>query len=76
MLPDYRGMGFAAEAALAVRDHALDDLALEALTAIVSPENASSIALIERLGLAFDRMITMPGDEQSIRLYQMRPGEE
>jgi RimJ/RimL family protein N-acetyltransferase len=76
MLPGYRGQGFAAEAAFAVRDHAFDDLALEALTAIVSPENAPSIALIEKLGLAFDRMITMPGDEQAIRLYQMRPGEE
>jgi RimJ/RimL family protein N-acetyltransferase len=76
VLPDYRGRGLAAEAAFAVRDHALDDLALEDLTAIVSPDNAPSIALIEKLGLTFDRMITMPGDEHAIRLYRLPPGEE
>lgn len=76
ILPDYRGQGFAEEAAIAVRDHAFGELAIDTLTAIVSPDNAPSIALIEKLGLAFDRMITMPGDEQAIRLYRMRPGEE
>ena len=76
ILPDYRGRGLAAEAAFAVRDHALDDLALDDLTAIVSPDNAPSIALIEKLGLTFDRMITMPGDEHAIRLYRLQPGEE
>lgn len=76
ILPDYRGQGLAGEAAFAVRDYALDDLALESLTAIVSPGNAPSIALIEKLGLAFDRMITMPGDDEAIRLYRTQPGEE
>jgi RimJ/RimL family protein N-acetyltransferase len=76
ILPDYRGKGLAAEAAFAVRDYALDDLALESLTAIVSPDNAPSIALIEKLGLSFDRMITMPGDDEAIRLYRTQRGEE
>jgi RimJ/RimL family protein N-acetyltransferase len=76
ILPDYRGRGLAEEAAVAVRDHAIDDLALETLTAIVSPDNAPSIALIEKLGLTFDRMITMPGDDEAIRLYRMHTGEE
>lgn len=76
ILPDYRGQGLAGEAAFAVRDYALDDLALESLTAIVSPDNGPSIALIEKLGLVFDRMITMPGDDDAIRLYRTQPGEE
>ena len=76
ILPEYRGQGLAGEAAFAVRDHALDDLAIDTLTAIVSPDNAPSIALIEKLGLTFDRMITMPGDDEAIRLYRLRPGEE
>lgn len=76
ILPDYRGRGLAGEAAFAVRDYARDDLALEALTAIVAPDNARSISLIEKLGLHFDSMITMPGDDQAIRLYRMDPGEE
>lgn len=74
ILPDFRGRGLAAEAAAAVRDHARKDLGLSALTAIVSPDNASSIALIERLGLTFDSMITMPGDDKAICLYRTQPG--
>ena len=76
ILPDFRGQGLAEEAAIAVRDHARDDLGLDWLTAIVSPDNPPSIALIEKLGLSFDRMITMPGDEQAIRLYRMKFGED
>lgn len=71
ILPAYCGKGLAAEAAIAVRDHARDDLSLHTLTAIVSPDNAPSIALIEKLGMTFDDMITMPGDEKAIRLYSM-----
>lgn len=76
ILPDYRHQGLAEEAAIAVRDHAREDLALRTLTALVSPDNAPSRALIERLGLTFDRMITMPGDEKAICLYRTNPGGE
>ena len=69
LLPDYRGTGLAREASLAVIAHARDDLGLEELTAIVSPDNVPSIALIEKLGLSFSRMITMPGDDKEICLY-------
>ena len=75
ILPDYCGRGLAAEAAVAVRDHARDDLALETLTAIVSPGNAPSIALLEKLGMSFDSMITMPGDDDAIRLYRLNLAE-
>lgn len=71
VLPDYCGQGFAGEAAAAIVEHARRDLELEMLTAIVSPGNAASIGLIEKLGLRFEGMITMPGDETAIRLYRM-----
>ncbi len=70
-LPDYCGLGYTGEAARAVVAHARDDLELEVLTAIVSPGNAPSIGLIEKLGLSFDRMIRMPDDEEDICLYSM-----
>jgi RimJ/RimL family protein N-acetyltransferase len=72
LLPAYCGRGYAGEAALAVIDHARDELSLGALAAIVSPGNVPSVRLIEKLGLSFDRMITMPGDEQATCLYRMR----
>ena len=53
------------------RAHARDDLGLEEIAAIVSPENGPSIALIEKLGLSFAGMITMPGDDKEICLYGM-----
>ena len=69
LLPEHCGKGLAGEAASAVLAHARDDLHLDELTAIVSPGNAASIGLIEKLGLRFSRMIRMPGDEEAICLY-------
>lgn len=71
VLPDYCGKGFAGEAAAAVVDHARGELALPNITAIVSASNVPSIGLIEKLGLSFERMITMPGDGDAVRLYRM-----
>lgn len=72
LLPPYCGAGLASEAATAVVAHARDDLGIEILTAIVSPENAASIALIQKLGLSFERGITMPGEDDEISLYSMK----
>jgi RimJ/RimL family protein N-acetyltransferase len=69
VLPAYGGKGYAGEAASAVLAHARDDLGLDELTAIVSPRNAPSIGLIQKLGLSFVRMITMPGEDEEICLY-------
>jgi len=69
VLPDYCGAGYAGEAAAAVVDYARDTLGIGILTAIVSPTNMPSIGLIEKLGLTFERMITMPGDDHAICLY-------
>ena len=71
LLPDYRGKGYAGEAAIEVVRYARDDLAIATLHAIVSPRNAPSIGLIEKLGLRFQRMVTMPGDNEEISLYSM-----
>jgi len=76
VLPDYCGKGYASEASFAVMAHARDDLKIEELTAIVSPGNGPSIALIEKLGLAFVKMITMPGEDEEICLYSKPLGQE
>ena len=72
LLPEYCGCGLAGEAAHAVVAHARDDLGIEYLAAIVAPGNVASIRLIEKLGLQFERGITMPGDEDEISLYGMK----
>ena len=69
LLPKYCSHGYASEAASAVVEHARHGLGLRRLTAIVSPHNGPSIALIEKLGMRFERMICMPGDDDEICLY-------
>lgn len=71
VLPDWVGQGYAGEAAEAVVAYARDELRLPALTAIVSPGNEPSIGLIRKIGMSFDSMITMPGDDEAIQLYSM-----
>lgn len=68
-LPAFVGKGYGSEAARAVVRHARDALGFPRLTAIVSPGNAPSIALIEKLGLRFERMISLSGTEPDSSLY-------
>lgn len=68
-LPEFWGLGFASEAAEACLDYGKTALGLRCVLAIVSPGNASSIRLLERL--SFQRTGTMecgPGDE--VEVYQ------
>ena len=74
LLPEFCGKGLAGEAAQAVLDHARDDLRLETLTGIVSPGNAPSIRLLQKLGLSFSGMVAMPGDEHEVCLYSRALG--
>jgi RimJ/RimL family protein N-acetyltransferase len=68
-LPDFCGEGYAFEAATAVLDYAHAELALERLIAIISPGNDASIGLIRKLGFEFERMHTMPDDEDEVCIY-------
>ncbi len=63
LLPAYWGQGYAREAAALVLDHARDDIGLERVAAIVKPDNAASIRLLERLGFVRD------GEEREGLLY-------
>ncbi|NIS90713.1 MAG: GNAT family N-acetyltransferase [Woeseiaceae bacterium] len=68
-LPEFCGRGYAFEAAVAVMDYACSELSIDRLIAIISPENSASIGLIGKLGFEFERMHTMPGDEDAVRIY-------
>ena len=68
-LPEFVGRGFGGEAAAAVVNHARETLGFRRLTAIVSPGNAPSIGLIEKLGLRFERMLRLPGTDSDSSLY-------
>lgn len=67
--------GYAAEASQGVMDYAASMLGLDALAAIVDPDNSRSIALLDRLGFEFSTMYLMPNEESFVRFYRCRlPG--
>jgi ribosomal-protein-alanine N-acetyltransferase len=65
----YRSQGYAFEAASAVKALARERFHASSLLAIVSPSNARSIRLLERLGFTFDRMVTLAEGARPIALY-------
>ena len=69
-LPQHRGQGYAFEAASGVLAHAQRDIGLTRIVATVRPENAASIALLQKLGLRFERTLPRP-DAPELQLFGM-----
>jgi RimJ/RimL family protein N-acetyltransferase len=59
-LPRHWSRGYALEAARAVLEHGRDSLRLARIVAITDPENESSMRLLERLGLCFEKLADLP----------------
>lgn len=71
-LPAFRGAGYAHEAAAATLEYARDTLGLDRVLAIVSPENRDSIRLLEKLGLAFERMAQPAAGAKEVSVFGRR----
>lgn len=71
LLERHAGHGYAYEAAAETVRHAREDLGLKRLAAITNTDNLRSIALLEKLGMRFERMFRLPGDESDVRLFGM-----
>ena len=69
LLPSYRGNGYTFEAASAVMAYGRSALGLTRIVAITTPDNHSSIRVLEKLGLRFDRMIRLSTDDSEVALY-------
>jgi RimJ/RimL family protein N-acetyltransferase len=69
-LPEHWSQGFAFEAAAAALRHGRDMLGLEEVLAIVTPGNERSVALLGRLGLRFEREVTLGGDPKPLLLFR------
>jgi RimJ/RimL family protein N-acetyltransferase len=72
-LPAHRGQGFAREAAAATLAYAHATLGLTRIVAIVSPENAASIRVLEALGMAREGMVRLSADAEPVCLYAPVP---
>ncbi|WP_276481691.1 GNAT family N-acetyltransferase [Paraflavitalea pollutisoli] len=71
-LAAHNGKGYAQEAATAVIDYAREQLQFKQLLAIANEDNGRSIRLLEKLGFAYQRHITMPGDQTPLVLMGRR----
>jgi RimJ/RimL family protein N-acetyltransferase len=65
----YWSKGYAVESATAVLAHANEVLNLQRVVAITSPENWSSIAVLEKLGFKYERMIRLVDHSPELKLF-------
>ena len=68
-MPDFWSKGFAFEAAAAVLRDARERLKLDRILAITTPDNESSMKLLQKLGLKFERVIKMSEDPEAEELF-------
>ncbi len=70
LLEEFEGNGYACEAALKVKSIGMNDFGLPKISAITAKDNNASQKLIEKLGLKFRNMITLPGDAEELMYYE------
>ncbi len=69
LFPEHCGRGYATEAVGAVLGYAKAALGMNRVVAIVSPGNAASIAVLEKVGMNFERVVQLADDADELRLY-------
>lgn len=69
LVPDYWGTGFASEAAKAIFDYSSISLRIKRVVGITSMDNKSSIRVLTKIGLKFDKLIDLPGYDQQSCLF-------
>lgn len=68
-LPSFWSKGYAFEAASTVLAFGREALGLKRIVAITAPDNHSSIRVLHKLGLKFEKMVTLPGAEAESKLF-------
>ena len=68
-LPSYWSRGYALESAVAVMNYGREVLGLRRIVAIVSPDNGTSIRLLEKIGLRFERLLKLSEDQPEVKLF-------
>ena len=69
-LEKYEGKGYAYESANKLKEVATTDFGVHKISAITTKDNFSSQKLIERLGLKFQKMVTIPEDVVELMYYE------
>lgn len=64
-LPTHCGHGYALEAAQGLATYARNTLRMEKILAVASPDNSSSIRLLEKLGMTLEPGLSLPGIDEA-----------
>lgn len=76
LLPQFEGKGYAFESASAAMLYGRDVLKLPRVLAITSQHNANSQKILEKIGLKFERLITLPGNAEELKLFSAPPAQK
>ncbi len=69
VLERFWGRGYASEAAAALMEHGRQTLGLPRIVGVTAPDNDRSAAVLEKLGLRYEKMIHLPGYGEQTRLF-------
>ncbi|HMK86878.1 MAG TPA: GNAT family N-acetyltransferase [Steroidobacteraceae bacterium] len=69
LLSQYRSKGYAAESAAAVIEYAKRQLSLRRIVAVTAPDNHASIAVLEKIGLKYERMVRLSEDSPELKMF-------
>lgn len=75
-LPEFEGKGYGYESASKLMEVGFKEFGLKKISAITTKENISSQKLIEKLGLKFQKMVSLPNDEEELRYYEIEKSAE
>lgn len=70
VLEKFEGKGLMLEAAQKVKSIGMEEFGLNKISAITSKDNFSSQKLIERIGLKFQKYVTLPNDDEELMYYE------
>ncbi|WP_346859713.1 GNAT family N-acetyltransferase [uncultured Draconibacterium sp.] len=70
-LPEFEGKGYAFEAADKIKTAGFELFSLVEINAITLPANKNSRKLLEKIGLRFEKYITLPNDTEELMFYRL-----
>lgn len=68
-LPKFWKKGYAVESARAVLEYGLTVQKLKRIVAITLEANRGSVRVLERIGLTFEKMVNLAGDDEELMLF-------
>ncbi len=68
-LPQYWSKGYASESVSAMLAYARETLGIKRILGITTPDNISSIRVLEKAGFKFERMVRLPGEDVELKLF-------